>query len=281
MINQIRSGFLKLLHSFPTSDDHIAQGSSILQGASLLKRHSLLQVVYPPTCVSCGVAVDVPHALCASCWSRLRFISRPLCERLGTPFEVDVGGLILSPAAISVPPLFQRARAAVCYDETARQLVSRFKYSDHMELGEALGRLMVQAGSELLNGADMLIPIPLHWTRLWKRRFNQAKVLADVVSKITKADGSLQVRSDVLIRIKATRHQTGLTRRHRAANLRGAFQVPSKALPCVKQKRIVLIDDVLTTGATVNAATRALLKAGAAHVDVLTFARVTLGDDAI
>lgn len=245
-----------------------------------LKSPRLLRVIYPPTCVSCGVSVDEPHALCAQCWSGLRFISRPLCERFGTPFEVDVGGPILSLAAISAPPLYQRARAAVCYDETARQLVYRFKYSDHIELGEALGRLMAHAGAELLERADILVPIPLHWTRLWARRFNQAMVLARVVSRISSTKRTLPVKSDVLIRTKRTRQQTGLTRLRRAANLRSAFQVPPKAVNAVKGKRIVLIDDVLTTGATVNAATRALLKAGAARVDVLTFARVTLSDDA-
>jgi ComF family protein len=138
---------------------------------------------------------------------------------------------------------------------------------------------MAHTGAELLKDADIIIPIPLHWSRLWRRRFNQAMVLAQSVVMTHNRDAPIPIGAHLLKRIKRTEHQTGLTRTRRAANLRGAFAVPERAKAILKNKRIVLIDDVLTTGATVNAATRTLLKAGVAQVDVLTFARVTLGDD--
>ena len=123
------------------------------------------------------------HALCAACWSRLRFIERPYCERLGTPFPVDWGQPLLSPAAIADPPVFQRARAVALYDEIARVLVHRLKYADRLDLARALGTMMVRAGAELLAQADVIVPVPLHPWRLWKRRFNQAMALAAVVSR--------------------------------------------------------------------------------------------------
>jgi ComF family protein len=240
--------------------------------------HRAKHLIYPPTCASCRVAILEPHGLCASCWSSLKLIERPFCERLGTPFDLDIGGTLLSPLAIASPPLFERARAVASYDEIARALVYRLKYSDHMELGHALGVMMARAGAELLSQADMLIPIPLHWSRLWHRRYNQSMVLAQAVSRAYVIRPIL-IQSPLLKRVKRTLHQTGLTREQRSSNLKGAFHVPEKARTLLRDKNIVLIDDVLTTGATVNAATKVLLKAGAARVDVLTFARVTLGDD--
>jgi ComF family protein len=241
--------------------------------------HRFTHFVYPPTCASCRVAIFEQHGLCAACWSSLQLIERPFCERLGTPFNLDIGGTLLSPAAIATPPVFERARAVASYDAGARALVSRLKYSDHMELGHALGRMMARAGAELLSDADALVPIPLHWSRLWRRRYNQSMVLARAVVQAYAPIRDIPIQNRWLKRTKRTRHQTGLTREQRAQNLRGAFEVPVAVRPSVVDQKIVLIDDVLTTGATVNAAARALLKAGAKRVDILTFARVTLGDD--
>src|SRR5688500_175468 len=124
-------------------------------------------LVYPPTCVACGGATGVPHALCARCWAGLRFIERPFCERLGTPFAVDHGGPLLSPAAIADPPVFHRARAVARYDEVARRLVHRLKYGDRLELARAMAGMMARAGAELLAGAEIVVPVPLHRRRLW------------------------------------------------------------------------------------------------------------------
>ena len=227
-------------------------------------------LVYPPTCVACGAATGVPHTLCAACWSGMRFIERPFCERLGTPFAVDLGVPLLSPAAIADPPVFERARAAARYDDTARALVHRLKYGDRLELAEALGAMMARAGAELTREADVIAPVPLHRWRLWRRRFNQAMALARVVSRAS----GVACDPFLLARVKRTRAQVGLTRAQRGENLQGAFRVPDAAKPRLEGRRVLLVDDVLTTGATANAASRALLRGGARAVDVLAFARV-------
>lgn len=230
----------------------------------------VLAIVYPPSCVACQAAVGQAQAVCPSCWGSIGFIERPYCERLGTPFAVDLGPGLLSPAAIADPPVYARARAVCRFDGVARELVHRLKYGDRVELALTLGRMMAQAGRELLPDADLVVPVPLHRTRLWSRRFNQAAALAGVVAR--QAD--LPLAPAALARVKRTRQQVGLTRPQRAENLQGAFRVPETMRPQIEGRRVLLIDDVLTTGSTANATARALLRAGARDVDVLTFARV-------
>ena len=238
-------------------------------GAAL---EAAVTLVYPPTCVACGAATATPHTLCAPCWTGMRFIERPFCERLGTPFSVDLGVPLLSPAAIADPPAFERARAVARYDETARGLVHRLKYGDRLDLAKALGTMMARAGAELAHEADLIVPVPLHRWRLWWRRFNQAMALAAVVSR---ASGT-PCDPFVLLRVRHTRRQVGLTRAQRGENLQGAFRVPDAAKPRLMDRRVLLVDDVITTGATANAAARALLRGGAQAVDVLAFARVVV-----
>jgi len=232
--------------------------------------HSALSLLYPPTCIACQAATGEAHALCAACWSQVRFIERPFCERLGTPFAVDLGQPLLSPAAIADPPVFQRARAVAEYDGMASLLVHRLKYNDRLELARALGGMMARAGAELLAEADVIVPVPLHRWRLWRRRFNQAMALARTVA----VESGVACDPFLLARVKHTRRQVGLTKAQRQENLQGAFRVPLDARPRLKGKRVLLIDDVLTTGSTANAASRALLRGGAASVDILAFARV-------
>jgi ComF family protein len=231
---------------------------------------AVIGLVYPPTCVACAAATGEPHALCARCWSNLRFIERPYCERLGTPFAIDHGATLLSPAAIADPPVFGRARAVARYDDTARALVHRLKFGDSPDLAQALGAMMARAGAELLADADIVVPVPLHQSRLWRRRFNQAMMLGRVVA----AKAGRPCDPFLLARVKRTRSQVGLTKAQRRENLQGAFRVPSEARPKLMGKRVLLVDDVLTSGSTANACARALLRAGAASVDVLAFARV-------
>ncbi len=229
-----------------------------------------VDLVYPPRCMACGGATASADGLCVSCWAGLRFITRPYCERLGTPFPVDFGPGLISPAAMADPPAFGRARAAALYDGVARDMVHRLKFGDRLELAKGMGRMMAAAGAELLAESDMIVPVPLHWVRRWTRRFNQAAELGKVISTVS----GVPMAAQMLARVRATRTQVGLTRAQRRDNLQGAFHVPEAMLPGLSGQRVLLVDDVLTSAATTNAAARVLLRAGAGAVNVLTFARV-------
>jgi ComF family protein len=228
-----------------------------------------LDVALPQLCPACREPV-AGEGLCASCWSKLSFIAPPYCARLGIPFPFDPGPGILSIEAMADPPAYNRARAAVRFDETARVLVHALKYGDRLDLAPMMGRWMANAGRELTRETDLLVPVPLHWRRQWARRFNQSALLADVVAKAS----GLEVAHRSLRRVKATAQQVGLARSERAVNVRGAFQIPPSRRREVEGRRIVLVDDVLTSGATLEACAKALKRAGAAAVDVLVFARV-------
>ncbi len=202
----------------------------------------------------------------------MRFIERPFCERLGTPFEQDLGDGLLSPQAMADPPAFARARAVARFEDgPARKLVHRLKYSDRAEIARPMARWMARAGADILADTDLLAPVPLHPLRLWRRRFNQAAMLAREIARVT----GKPCDAGALLRVKATPSQVGLTRAQRAENVQGAFRVADGA--GVRGRKVTLIDDVLTSGATVNAAARVLLRAGASRVDVLVFARVVTG----
>src|ERR1043166_8376517 len=240
-----------------------------LRGALLPVLRRSLDVALPQLCPSCRDLV-ADNGLCPACWSKLAFICAPYCPRLGIPFAYDPGPGILSMQAIAEPPAFSRARAAVRYDDVARKLVHALKYGDRMDLAPMLGRWMARAGRDLTDGADALVAVPLHWRRLWMRRFNQSAALADVIAR----ESGVAVVPAALKRVKATAQQVGLSRKERATNVAGAFKVPAGARPEVAGCRLILIDDVLTSGSTSDACARALLRAGAAQVDVLVFARV-------
>jgi ComF family protein len=241
-----------------------------LAGALRKPFRRLLDVALPPLCPACREPVGDAGGLCAGCWGKLGFITRPYCERLGIPFAYDPGPGILSMQAIADPPAYARARAVVRYDDVARALVHALKYGDRLDLAPTLGRWMASAGHELLAEADALVPVPLHWRRLWARRFNQSAALATAISQVS----AVPVAATALKRVKATRQQVGLSRTERAQNVQGAFRVPPAARAEVAGRRLVLVDDVLTSGATLDACARALLGRGAAQVDVLVFARV-------
>ncbi len=232
-----------------------------------------LDVALPPLCPSCREPLGDGAGLCASCWSKLSLIEPPYCARLGIPFTYDPGPGLLSMEAIANPPSYDRARAAVRYDDVARALVHAFKYSDRLDLAPMMGRWMARAGRELLDGADALVPVPLHWRRLWARRFNQSAALAAAIG----GPAGVPALHGVLNRVRATPQQVGLSKAQRADNMQGAFRVAPERKADIAGRRLVLIDDVLTSGATAEASARALLRAGAAQVDVLVFARVVAG----
>ena len=230
----------------------------------------LVNWLTPPKCVACRADVTAGATLCLSCWQTLTFIDEPVCEVLGIPFEYDQGEGAFSPAALAEPPPWDRARAAVAFTGAAQHLVHRLKYNDAQEAGLAMARMMLGPGRKLISSCDCIVPVPLHRRRLWGRRFNQAAVLAQAIAT---ASGKPMLH-DCLVRHAPTRSQVGLTAKERRTNVRRAFAVPPERLPAIAGKAVLLIDDVRTTGATVEACAATLKAAGAARVDVLSFALV-------
>ncbi len=230
-------------------------------------------ILFPPVCCGCQRRVGEPGALCATCWSELQFIEQPWCDMLGTPFSRDMGEGILSADAIANPPPFERARAAVAYEGVARRLVQGLKFNDRTDLSPWMARWMLRVGAKLAEDADIVVPVPLHRRRFLVRRFNQSAELARAFARL--CDRAFE--PDAVVRVKVTRQQVGLGLREREANVRGAFKVPADADILVRGRRVLIVDDVYTTGATVSAVARTLKRSGASAVDVLTFARVLPG----
>ena len=232
----------------------------------------VLDLALPPRCIGCGARTDAAGLACAACWSKLTFIAPPLCETCGAPFDIGIEGTRRCAACYAATPAFDRARAAVIYDTGSRGLILGFKHGDRLTAGPLFGAWAARAGAELLADADIVAPVPLHRWRLLKRRYNQAALIADQVAKLTGV-GHVP---DLLERFRATPSQGEMGRTARIRNVAGAFRLNPRHCDRVKGSRIVLVDDVLTTGATVEACAKALRRGGAARVDVLTLARVVL-----
>ncbi|MCI5075279.1 ComF family protein [Oricola sp.] len=227
-------------------------------------------VLFPDTCLACRMHVAERGTLCPKCWNRLHFIAEPICAVTGFPFQHDFGNGMVSAEALADPPAYRRARAAVLHSGIARQLVQRLKYGDRTELAPWMARWMLRAGSELVEECDVVVPVPLHPRRFLARRYNQAAELGRTIATRT----GLAFEPGALRRVKPTRQQVGLTANERKLNVRGAFRVPPEREIAVAGRDVLLVDDVFTTGATIEAATKALLRGGASHVDVLTFSHV-------
>ncbi len=230
-----------------------------------------LDMVLPPLCLRCQTRILTHDALCPECWRRIDFIRPPLCDRLGLPMPYDTGGTMISAAAAADPPPYARARAVARYDGVMRELIHDFKFRDTHDARRLFGRWMAQAGPELIAEADCIVPVPLAPLRLLFRRFNQAQILA---AELARTSGK-PILALTLKRTRSTARQVGLTRLERQKNVAGAFAVTAASIPKITGKNVLLIDDVITTGATVGAAAKALKKAGAARVDVLALALVT------
>lgn len=254
----------------PAAENDAPAPARLAKLASGLRRigRAALDLALPPQCLACVKPVTQAGGLCVACWRELKLIERPYCERLGTPFAADFGEGLLSPAAIAAPPSYDRARVVARFDGTARELVHRLKYGDGVHVAKPMGAMMARAGRELASAQSALVPVPLHWRRQWGRRFNQSALLAREIARATGARLAL----DAVVRVKPTRPQVGLTAAQRAENLAGAFELRDRA--AIAGKAVVLVDDVITTGATVERLSRLLRRGGAASVDVIAFARV-------
>ena len=229
----------------------------------------LADLLLPPVCIACRARIGSHGLLCGACFASIDFIAPPICARLGVPLPYDAGEGALSAAAIATPPVYDRARAAARYSQTMRELIQSFKYRDRQEGLPLFGRWLSRAGAELFADADLIVPVPLYPARLWWRRFNQSAMLAHAVGRLT----GIGVDCFVLKRVKRTASQVGLSADQRRRNVAGAFKVDRERAARVKGKKVVVIDDVITTGATAEACARALKRARAARVDVLALAR--------
>ncbi len=232
--------------------------------------NAAVDIVLPPLCFQCADPLDHHGGLCGQCWSALNFIRDPLCMRCGYPFEFEMDQEALCGACLKRVPGYDLARSALTYDDQGRSMVLGLKYSDRNEGLTSFARWMTQAGLDLITDSDLILPVPLHAMRLWRRRFNQAALIAEKIGRLN----GLPVNALLLKRHKATAVQGGLSRRERHLNVRGAFCVSPADKKQLDGKRILLIDDVLTTGATVESCARTLKNAGAAQVNILTLTRV-------
>jgi ComF family protein len=229
----------------------------------------VLDVLLPPQCLACDAAVDQPGNLCAACFSRFTFITRPYCQVCCLPFEAAViEDEVMCGACMKDRPAFTRARAVFTYRESGRALVLKLKHADRTDAAAHLAGWMQRAGADMLPEIDCIVPVPLHWRRLWLRTYNQAALLANVLGRSIQKP----VIADGLVRTRATASQGRLDRAQRRRNVAGAFK--ANRADQLRGKSILLIDDVMTTSATADACSRALLRAGARNVEVLVLARV-------
>lgn len=229
----------------------------------------VLDFIFPPQCLTCDALVPAHGALCLPCWQGIKFISEPMCHACGLPFEFSVGEQALCGECLKELPPFTRSRSVFVYDEHSKGLVTKLKFSDQLYLATVFGPWLAKTGGDMLGESHIIAPVPLSYRRFVSRRYNQAALLARALSQKTH----IPAIPDALIRKKHTAPQTGLSRRQRAENVQGAFAVNPRHRSAMKGKNILLIDDVFTTGATLSACAKQLLKAGAMKVNVLTLAR--------
>jgi len=236
-------------------------GRAILRGA--------LDLILPRETLDGAPAVGA-HGLSVEDWLRIRFLEAPVCDGCGAPFDYDPGEGARCAACMARPRAFDAARAACLYDEISRDPILKLKHADRTDLAPMFARWLSRAAADLLAEAEAVAPVPLHRFRLLKRRYNQAAEIARPLARLA----GVPYLADALIRRRATETQGGKSGAHRKRNVAGAFHVPAHRRAQVEGRRILLIDDVLTTGATAEGCARALKRAGAARVDLAVVARV-------
>lgn len=232
-------------------------------------------LLLPRRCLKCGATVDGGGALCAACWPLLRFIGPPQCAGCGFPFEFDQGDDAYCAACLAHPPPYDSARAVFAYDDNSRDPLLAFKHADRTDVTPAFARMLETVAGNLFDRIDLIVPVPLHRTRLISRRYNQAALLAQALGRRT----GKSCQSDLLVRRRKTPSQGGLSGAARRRNVAGAFAVRERSLEDVAHRSILLIDDVFTTGATIEACSKALRSAGAREIHAVTLARVIRAAD--
>lgn len=231
----------------------------------------VLDLLLPPRCPLCRDIVPVSGNFCAGCWNRLDFLTAPMCACCGFPFPYDVGEAALCGECAAEPPAYDTARAALVYNEASADLVLGLKYGDRTQLSRIMAAMMARAARESLEQAPLIVPVPLHRRRLRQRFFNQAALIAAALGK----RAGIPVCVDAMLRIRDTPPSKGMSRKARFDNVKSAIRVAAHARSRVAGRRILLVDDVMTTGATAGVCARQLKRVGALRVDIVTFARVT------
>jgi ComF family protein len=252
----------------------LADGTASARRLARRATRLFLDALLPPRCLACGELIDEAGSLCVRCWDGVRFLGPPCCAACGHPFEYAMPEGTLCGACVRRRPAYERARAVFRYDEASRALVLGFKHGDRTEAAPAYARWLARAGAELVPEAALIVPVPLHRWRLFRRRYNQSALLALALGRATRRE----VVPDLLVRRRNTPSQGRLDPAARVRNVRGAFALRPSAAEAIGDRRVLLVDDVMTTGATVEECARVLRRGGAAAVDVLTLARVVRSD---
>lgn len=235
---------------------------------------SLVEALYPATCLSCEARIEGAAGLCSRCWISSHFIAGLVCNACGTPLTGASNELETCDECIETPRIWSAARAVFLYEEHARKLVWELKYADRPEVARAAGGWLWQALKPILPENPLVTAVPLHWTRLLKRKYNQSELLALALC----SEAGIKHVPNLLRRVKRTPQLVGLDRDERQRWLNGAITAPTKRRPIISGRHIVLVDDVMTTGATLTAATQALQTANAASVTALCLARAAKRD---
>ncbi|MCK8484397.1 ComF family protein [Aliiroseovarius sp. S2029] len=236
------------------------------------KMQSALGVLYPPQCVSCAAPTESDFALCGACWRDTPFIEGLVCDLCGDPLPgEDDGAPAQCDACLATPRPWHQGRAALRYSANARRLVLALKHGDRPELARAAAPWLARAATPLIAADTVIVPMPIHWSRLFRRRYNQSVELGRALARFLHLDHT----PDALVRPKRTRAHDGMDVEARFANMQGAIRPHPKRGAALAGRSVLLLDDVMTSGASFDAATRACFAAGADHVNVLALARVT------
>jgi len=251
-------------------DRHLNGQAHVLGSALRRWGSQALDLLLPPQCLISGQPVQAQGQILPKYWQRIQFIGDPKCDLCGVPFPFDPGKDVLCAKCLAEEPVYDHARAAFVYNEFSRSMVLSLKHGDRMDGVRTYARWMARACDEFLPDCDMVIPVPLHYSRLHARRFNQSGLLGQSLSQQT----GLPFVPDLLKRRRRTPSQKGRDLKARRRNVKDAFEIGRRWTPALQDSSILLVDDVLTTGATVEACASALKEAGAGHVHVVTLARV-------
>ncbi len=232
--------------------------------------HQIIDIIIPPLCAGCRAPVRDDQTLCASCWQDIAWITGPICSVSGIPMPYDLGPDMVSPAVLAHPPAYDWARSAAFYRDQLARLIRRMKFSDEPDLALLMAQWLLRLVPADQPRNSLIVPVPLHHWRFIRRRYNQSALLAQRLAALS----GLCLIPGLLNRHRATAPQTSLSRPGRRANVRGAFSIVDKYASTIVGNAVILVDDVITTGSTIEACAQVLKRGGAASIGVVSVARV-------